>query len=77
MGKRFRLVSEGFEGPMPGSWGFRIGQQLPGGQVHWVCNWIPGQQLHEKAFAEQSQVMEDLWANLCYRIMGVQQQLFS
>jgi hypothetical protein len=74
--KKFSLVIEGVEGPMADTWGVRVGQKMPGGQLHWICNWMPSYVLNDQTMDEQCQVICDAWTNLAYRLVGIQKQLF-
>lgn len=74
--KRYRLVVEAYEGKMPGAWGVRLGQQLPGGQLRWICDWIPAHAISNQTLSEQCQLIEDAWESLIYRIAGIQEALF-
>jgi hypothetical protein len=75
MTTKFRLVMEAVDTVGLGSYGYRIGTQLPGGQLHWACQWLPMKALTEQTINEMVQVMDDLWMTLVHHTVGIQQEL--
>jgi hypothetical protein len=67
---------EGVDPTDMGAYSFRLGTQLPNGQLHWKARWLLMRHVTPQTMDEMYQVMEDAWTACIKATIGIQQELF-